>query len=73
MLKRLYRTVYRLLMIRWNHIRYAKKIGVNMLGGGVHLYGAIGWGTEPWLITLGSNVHITDGVKFVTHDGGTLV
>ncbi len=34
MLKRLYRTVYRLLMIRWNHIRYAKKIGVNMLGGG---------------------------------------
>ena len=41
--------------------------------GDVHLYGEIGWGTEPWLITLGSNVHITDGVKFETHDGGTLL
>ncbi len=73
MLKRLYRTIYRMLMIRWNHIGYAKKIGVNMSGGGVHLYGRISWGTEPWLITLGYNVHITDGVKFVTHDGGTLL
>ena len=31
------------------------------------------WNTEPWLITLGRNVHITDGVKFLTHDGGTLL
>ena len=31
------------------------------------------WSTEPWLITLGVNVHITDGVRFETHDGGTLV
>lgn len=45
MLKRLYRTVYRLLMIRWNHIRYAKKIGVNMLGGG---------GTSLWSYWMGN-------------------
>lgn len=25
------------------------------------------------MITLGNNVHITDGVKFITHDGGTLI
>ena len=25
------------------------------------------------MITLGNNVHITDGVKFITHDGGTLL
>ena len=25
------------------------------------------------IITLGNNVHITDGVKFITHDGGTLL
>lgn len=41
--------------------------------GGVHLYGNIDWSTEPWIITLGNNVHITDGVRFVTHDGGTLI
>ena len=29
--------------------------------------------TEPWLITIGSNVYITNGCQFVTHDGGTLI
>lgn len=54
-------------------IRYAEKIGVNFPIGGIHIYGKVKWGTEPWIITLGENVHITDGVKFVTHDGGTLL
>lgn len=54
-------------------LEYAKRIGVNMPDGGVHLYGKIAWSTEPWIITLGNNVHITDGVKFITHDGGTLL
>lgn len=31
------------------------------------------WSTEPWLITLGENVHITNNVNFITHDGGTLL
>lgn len=31
------------------------------------------WSTEPWIITLGNNVHITDGVKFITHDGGNIL
>ncbi|MBE7018936.1 MAG: acyltransferase [Ruminococcaceae bacterium] len=29
--------------------------------------------TEPWCVTLGDNVHITNEVVFVCHDGGTLV
>jgi len=29
------------------------------------------YGTEPWLISIGDNVTITDGVKFLTHDGST--
>ena len=29
--------------------------------------------TEPWAITLGDRVHITVNVRFVTHDGGTLL
>jgi len=31
------------------------------------------FGTEPWAISLGSNVHITKEVIFITHDGGTLL
>lgn len=57
---------------RFRPLKYAKKVGVNF-DSEVYLYGNINWGTEPWLITLGKNVHITDGVKFLTHDGGTLV
>lgn len=39
----------------------------------VHLYGKINFGTEPWILSFGENVYITDGVKFITHDGGTLL
>ena len=57
-----------------NPIGWARKIGVNFPGGGgLHLYGRISWSTEPWIITLGNNVHITEGVRFITHDGGTLL
>ena len=43
------------------------------MGEGIHIYGTVQWSTEPWIITLGNDVHITDGVKFITHDGGTLL
>ena len=67
------RNFYRLLYCKLSSpMKYAKKIGVNM-GSGCHFYGRISWSTEPWLITLGTNVHITHGVKFLTHDGGTLL
>lgn len=71
-LRRIYRGLYRRIVGRMYPIKYARKIGINMKGK-VHLYGEIGWSTEPWLITLGDNVHITNGVKFITHDGGTLL
>ena len=54
-------------------MKYAEKVGVNFTKGSLFLYGDVAWGTEPWLITLGKNVHITDGVRFETHDGGTLL
>ena len=67
------RKIYQIILKRMAPLKYAKKIGVNMPNEEVYLYGNISWGTEPWLITLGSNVHITDGVKFINHDGGTLL
>jgi acetyltransferase-like isoleucine patch superfamily enzyme len=51
---------------------YARYIGVNCKGY-FRVYGRVLWGTEPWIITLGDNVHITNNVTFVTHDGGTLL
>lgn len=71
-LKKIYRMIYSNILRRIDGAKYAKKIGVNMHGI-VHIYGKIAWGTEPWIISLGDNVHITDGVKFITHDGGTLL
>lgn len=53
--------------------KYMELVGINFSKDQVHLYGKVEWGTEPWLITLGTNVHITDGVKFITHDGGVLL
>lgn len=66
------RGIFRLLLSKINPMKYAQKAGVNMRGR-VYLYGKVVWGTEPWIITLGNNVHITEGVRFLTHDGGTLL
>ena len=70
--RNIYRTLYSFIMRRRNPLKYAKKIGVNFKGR-CHLYGSPSWGSEPWLITIGDNVFITSGVRFVTHDGGTLL
>lgn len=53
-------------------IRYAKIIGVNF-GKDLHIYETIHWGSEPWIISLGDNVHLTNGVSFLTHDAGILI
>lgn len=53
---------------------YAKWAGVS-LGERVRFYGLRPgmFGSEPWMITIGDDCHITSGCQFVTHDGGTLV
>ena len=53
---------------------YARKLGVQ-LGDDVTFYGMKPsmFGSEPWLVRIGSGSHITSGCQFVTHDGGTLV
>lgn len=53
-------------------LRYAKIVGVNF-GKDLHIYGNVHWGSEPWIITLGDNVHLTEGVSFLTHDAGILI
>lgn len=72
MINKIYRKLYKIIVGKLFPIKYAKRIGVNFVGE-VYIYGFISYGTEPWLITIGDKCHITDGVKFITHDGGTLL
>ena len=43
------------------------------IGEGCHIYPGVDFGSEPYLIKLGNNVRITNGVRFITHDGGLWV
>ena len=52
--------------------KYARRIGVK-IGRGCEIYRRVNWGSEPYLITVGDNVRITNGVSFITHDGGVWV
>ena len=72
-LVKLRRGIIKKILCVTNPVKLARLIGVNFVENGLHIYGKIDWGTEPWIITLGNNVHITEGVKFITHDGGTLL
>lgn len=61
-------------LLKFSTKKYLKAIGVNAKEK-VHLYGGIHgmFGSEPWLITIGENVYITSGCRFINHDGGVLI
>lgn len=46
------------------------RAGGGIAGEGTEIYPDVFFGSEPYLITIGSNCRITYGVKFATHDGG---
>ena len=73
MLKKIKKIFY-YIYAKVDYAGFAKHIGVN-IGKNCHIYGDTFhmFGSEPWAISLGDNVHITAGVLFITHDGGTLV
>lgn len=54
--------------------KYARWIGVRAAGN-LSIYGSSYgmFSTEPWLVTLGADVHIVGGTLFLPHDGGTLI
>jgi acetyltransferase-like isoleucine patch superfamily enzyme len=73
-MNRIFKGIYNRLLILINPVRYARSIGVK-IGNNVHFYGLTPgmFGSEPWLITIGDNVHIVGGCNFVNHDGGVLI
>ena len=54
---------------------YMKKVIRNGLsiGEGCYIHSRIDFGSEPYLIKIGNHVRITEGVRFITHDGGVWV
>ena len=48
--------------------RYARHLGVKI--GNNCLIDTRMWSSEPYLITIGNNVQVTEGVSFHTHGGG---
>ena len=74
LISRVVNSIFRRYVILTNPVKYARSIGVTV-GEGVKFYGMHPgmFGSEPWLIELGSNVHIVSGCHFVTHDGGVLI
>jgi len=52
-------------------MRYAKRLGVKI--GKNCKISTYSWGSEPYLIEIGNHVHVTLGVKFITHDGAVWV
>ena len=66
LIHKIFRKAFHYIYSNLNHVGYAKFIGVNM-GNNVHIYGnPLGmFSTEPWIITLGNNVHITREVLFI--------
>ena len=55
-------------------VKYYRSIGVK-IGKGTKIYSKESdiFSSEPWVVSIGENCHITAGVKFITHDGGTLI
>lgn len=64
--------------ILWNissakrRVSILKRRGLS-IGAGCEILNGFDFGSEPYLITIGNNVRISDGVKITTHDGGVWV
>lgn len=55
-----------------NPAAYWRKMGAH-IGNNVEIYPSVTFGSEPYLITIGNNVRINQGVQLITHDGGVWV
>ena len=57
--------------MKHNPIKLARRLGVS-IGDGCQILDnpRTIFGTEPWLITIGNQVDITGGVRFINHEGG---
>ena len=78
-LKNIYKQIFRekrerkqdLIFTYANGVEYARSIGVKV-GENCRIF-PCSFGSEPYLISIGEHVTVTNGVCFITHDGGVWV
>lgn len=51
------------------YVEFLRKQGVS-IGVNCDIDKSANFGSEPWLISVGNNVCVTQRVQFITHDGG---
>ena len=60
--------------VRRDPVAYARGLGVSIGEGSAIFSNELDiFGTHPFLVRLGERCYITEGVRFVTHDGGILL
>jgi acetyltransferase-like isoleucine patch superfamily enzyme len=73
MLKKISRVIFEIKILLAGELKrkklYEKHLGIKF-GNNVRMTGIPLFGSEPYLITIGNNVTLTQGVTFHTHDGG---
>lgn len=72
MLKKIFKYFYIKILSNEKYISYLRKKGVK-IGYGCNIHKNAVFGSEPYLISIGNNTRVTQGVKFITHDGGLWV
>ena len=71
-LKKQITKIYEKMLSEEKYIEYLRKKGIT-IGENCSIARNIGFGTEPYLISIGNNVRLTQGISFITHDGGLWV
>lgn len=70
MIVKIFKRIYISFLLRKNPLKYARFMGVNVEDGTRFISPSHGmFGSEPFLINIGSNCLIAKNVQFVTHDG----
>lgn len=71
MIRKIIATIFNAILSRINPIKHARHLGVH-LGDNCRIVGRVTYSTEPYLISIGNHVSITNS-SFITHDGGVWV
>jgi acetyltransferase-like isoleucine patch superfamily enzyme len=68
----IFQRIYREILRRYNPVKWARKLGVQV-GQHTMISKYTHFSSEPYLISIGSNVQVTPNVSFYTHGGGQAV
>jgi len=68
----IFKTIIKKFKLLKDPIGYWRNHGVR-IGNNCSIFSTVSFGSEPYLVSVGDNVRITNNVQFITHDGGVWV